>query len=311
MMMSITQSNRIAELLQQQQLPAEFITTIEEFFWPLAQAIAAAHTTSNKSLIIGINGSQGSGKSTLADILNALLSSMPSISSAAKPLSCAVLSIDDLYLTKAQRQHLATTVHPLFATRGVPGTHDIELGLRTINALQNANETSITPLPRFNKAIDDRFDETTWPQFIGRADIIILEGWCVGAKPQTAAQLIEPINALEANEDSDGIWRRYANEALSNDYQNLFNQLDWQIMLAAPSFDCVYQWRKQQEQQLAERIAKNGADNSGVMNDAALKRFIQHYERITRQLLADMPARADWLFTLADTHQIIAARTLS
>lgn len=303
MNMPLATESMIAEIIAEQQLPADFIHTVEVYFWPLAQAIVKAHAVHGKTLVIGINGSQGSGKSTLAEFLAALFRDMS--------LQCAVLSIDDLYLTKARRQHLATTIHSMLGTRGVPGTHDVALGLRTITALKTAEKNTVTLLPRFNKATDDRFDETAWPRFNGRADIIILEGWCVGAEPQTDAELVTPINTLEADEDCDAIWRRYANTALANDYQQLFKQLDWQVMLAAPSFDCVYQWRKEQEDKLAKRMASQGGDTSGVMDAIALKRFIQHYERITRKLLIDMPKRADWLFTLAEDHQILAARTAS
>lgn len=290
----------IADTIQQHRLPASFASTVETWFWPLAQALAEAQHAAGRSLAIGINGSQGSGKSTLADFLAVLLQGWGR--------RCAVLSIDDLYLTKAQRQQLASSVHPLLATRGVPGTHDVELGLATIEQLLNAADNTVTTLPRFNKAIDDRLPTSEWPQFQGRADIVILEGWCVGARPQSTAALAKPINTLEMQEDPQGIWRNYANNALHGNYQTLFNLLDWQIMLAAPSFDCVYQWRKEQEAKLAARVAAQGGDRSGIMDDHALQRFIQHYERITRQLLRDMPPRTDWLFTLSDDHRILAAQ---
>jgi D-glycerate 3-kinase len=292
----------IREAISHHQLPDSFINVVETWFWPLAQRLINAHATAGRSITIGINGSQGSGKSTLADFLAVIFGSMN--------LKCAVLSIDDLYLTKTQRQNLAETIHPLFATRGVPGTHDVALGIQTIEQLLTADSEAITPLPRFNKAIDDRYPETEWPRLEGRPDIIILEGWCVGAKAQPSSALSDPINSLEEQEDPDGVWRHYANDALMNDYQKLFGMLDWKIMLAAPSFDCVYQWRKEQEEKLAARVTAQGGDLSGIMNETSLRRFIQHYERITRQLLIDMPARADWLFRLADDHRIIAAHNL-
>jgi pantothenate kinase-related protein Tda10 len=77
-------------------------------------AAAAAHA---RPLVVGLTGPQGSGKSTLAARLPDLL--------AAAGLNAGVLALDDLYLTKAERQRLAADVHPLFATRGVPGTHDV------------------------------------------------------------------------------------------------------------------------------------------------------------------------------------------
>lgn len=291
---------KIIAAISQHRLADNFFSTVETYFWPLAKAIADKHQRAQRSIVIGINGSQGSGKSTLADFLALLLEHAN--------LRCAVLSIDDLYLTNAQRQQLAKTIHPLFATRGVPGTHDVALGVNTIRSLINATAETITPLPRFNKAIDDRFPCDEWPQFTGVADIIILEGWCVGAQPQSNEQLISPINSLEAIQDADARWRQHVNNTLANDYPALFTLIDWQVMLAAPSFECVFQWRKEQEDKLAEHISQTGGNRHGIMNDDALKFFIQHYERITRQLLIDMPARSHWLFTLADDHQIIAAQ---
>jgi D-glycerate 3-kinase len=293
----------VAIAIHHHQLPDNFAFTVETWFWPLSQAIVELHRQSGRSLAIGINGSQGSGKSTLADFLTVLLKEAG--------LNCAILSIDDLYLTRSQRQQLATAVHPLLATRGVPGTHDVQLGIDVIKQLLSGSADTQTPLPRFNKAIDDRFPQSDWPVYHGRADIVILEGWCVGARPQTAVALHSSVNELEANEDPDGVWRQYVNTMLANEYQTLFRLLDWQIMLAAPSFDCVYAWRKEQEAKLAARIAKNGGDSSGIMNEQSLRRFIQHYERITCQLLSDMPARADWLFTLANDHHIVAAEKKS
>lgn len=289
----------ILKAIQQHQLSDRFYPLIKTWFWPLAERLIQERISLNRSVVVGINGSQGSGKSTLADFLAVMFEH--------SGLKCAVLSIDDVYLTKAQRQQLAQTIHPLLATRGVPGTHDIDLGVKTISQLLQADEDSSIPLPRFNKAIDDRYPEKDWPIFSGRADIIILEGWCVGAHPQNSMELSQPINTLEANEDAQGLWRKYANDSLSKHYPALFNLLDWQIMLAAPSFDCVYAWRKEQEEKLRERVKSKGGNISGIMNDDELYRFIQHYERITRQLLREMPQRADWIFHLSEDHRILSS----
>jgi len=236
---------------------------------------------------VGLCGAQGSGKSTLAAALAALLG--------ARGLKVAALSLDDFYLTRAERQTLAKVVHPLLATRGVPGTHDVALALRTFERLASAG---VTPLPSFDKAIDDRRPDAQWPRLDGPADVVLFEGWCVGARPQPEAMLQAPINALERDEDANGTWRRYVNAALEGPYRPLFEGFDRLLLLQAPSFEVVFEWRREQEQKLARRLEASGGDGRALMNEAQLARFIAHYERLTRHILAEMPSRADVLFAL-------------
>lgn len=143
--------------------------------------------------ILGIAGSQGSGKSTLARIV-------------AEQFGGATLSLDDVYLTRTERQVQAQDVHPLFATRGPPGTHDLRLLHRVLDRLAAAGPGDLTPLPRFDKLADDRMAEADWPVFQGRPTAIILEGWCLGARPQTQPMLALPVNDLEKAQDPDGFW---------------------------------------------------------------------------------------------------------
>ena len=109
----------------------------------------------------------------------------------------AALSLDDLYLTRKERARLAETVHPLLAVRGVPGTHDVDLGLEILEALFEAEPGDCTRMPRFDKAADTRAPATGAHDFEGPADIVVFEGWCVGAEPQDPALLDEPINHLD------------------------------------------------------------------------------------------------------------------
>ncbi|WP_294262023.1 kinase [uncultured Sphingomonas sp.] len=237
----------------------------------VAEALARA---AGRPLVIGICGAQGSGKSTLAASLSARFDDAP------------VLSIDDLYLGRDARQRLAAEVHPLFATRGVPGTHDAALGLELIARFRRGEPLS---LPRFDKATDDRADGTE-PVPAG-AKLLLFEGWCLGAQP---AAVDGPINGLERDEDPDGRWRARVEAALAGPYAALFAQIDLLIFLAAPSFETVADWRWQQEAALA--AARPGA--AAVMSRGEVDRFVVHYERITRRLLADLPGRADvtlWL----------------
>jgi D-glycerate 3-kinase len=258
----------------------------------IANAIQAALPgRAGRPLIVGVCGSQGSGKSTVCNALTTRFRQ--------SGLNVANLSLDDLYLPLADRVTLSEQVHPLLRTRGVPGTHDTKLGIETLVALGRAEQVR---LPRFDKAIDDRRPVADWDAIQGPAQLVLFEGWCLGARPQTIEALAQPVNALEANEDVDGRWRRYVNDALAAEYQTLFAQLDLLVLLAAPSFDVVLKWRTQQEHDL--RQAKG--DSSGVMSDAAVARFIQHYERLTRHVLIEMPARADLVIRLAEDRSVVA-----
>lgn len=240
-------------------------------------------------MIIGINGCQGSGKTTLADALVALLTHD-------HQLKCVAISIDDFYLTKAERTQLAEQVHPLLQTRGVPGTHDVALAVRTLKALTDGDST--VAIARFNKAQDDRAPESQWDTHQGPMDIVILEGWCVGAQAQPFAELIEPINTLEAEEDHEGSWRHFVNAQLQLDYPPLFDLLDVRIMLKAPSFDCVLRWRLEQEEKL-----KQHQQGAGIMSPAQIERFIAHYQRVTESTLQHQPAQVHFLLTLdCDRH---------
>ncbi len=231
-------------------------------------------------LVLGICGAQGSGKSTLADALAAALQR--------RGVAVATLSLDDLYKTKAERLDMAAAIHPLFATRGVPGTHDVDLGVTTLDALARGEAAA---LPRFDKARDDRHPPETWPLAPAATQVLILEGWCVGARPQDEAALVAPANTLEAEEDRDATWRRFVNAALADDYPRLFDRIDLLVLLAAPGFDIVHRWRTQQEHALR-------AHGGGGMADAEIERFIRHYERLTRHILSTMPAYADIVVTL-------------
>ena len=245
---------------------------------PLAERIAGWTAGRRQPLVVGICGPQGSGKSTLSARLEDRLT--------ARGLKVAVLSIDDLYLTRAERLDLARRTHPLLATRGVPGTHDVTLGLSVLDALARPG---VVALPRFDKAADDRAPKADWPVFDGPADVVLLEGWCVGARPQPVEALTAPINALERDEDPDGTWRHYANAALAGPYADLFSRLDRLVLLLAPDFSVVRTWRGEQEARLREQLADPGR----TMDDAALDRFVAHYERLTRWIAADLPEAAD------------------
>jgi D-glycerate 3-kinase len=275
--------------LHHHRIPAARAEDLARVYLPLAAWVAAQKQ--DGPLIVGINGAQGSGKSTLCDFLRLILE-------LCHGQRVAVLSIDDLYLTRAERQTLAREVQPLLMTRGVPGTHDVELGLATLQRLRTTTGTDLTPLPAFDKAADDRRPTADWPVFSGRPDILLFEGWCVGSSLQAEAALREPVNALERDEDADGRWRHFVNRQLATDYRRLFAELDRLIFLRVPDMDRVLEWRTLQEQKLAATAATGGH----IMDAAAIHRFVMHYERLTRHNLAELPARADVTLSLNDDH---------
>lgn len=125
----------------------------------------------------------------------------------------------------------------------------------------------------------------------GPVDVILFEGWCVGARAQGAAALVQPVNALERLEDPDGIWRTYVNDQLDGPYQPLFGMLHDLVLLQPPGFEVVAGWRAEQEAKLRARTGKG-------MDAAELDRFLAHYERLTRWILTEMPDRADWVVPL-------------
>jgi D-glycerate 3-kinase len=276
-------------MLERNRLPGNYLASAQKWFNPVAQLIAEHQSGAGRPWVVAVNGSQGSGKSTFCDYLAALFA-------ADYGLSCAVLSLDDFYLTAPQRRQLALEVHPLFATRGVPGTHDMSLLGRTLDALQAGEPVSI---PRFDKAADDRVPESDWRVIEKPVHIVLLEGWCMGAMAQPVEEMVDPVNALEAREDSDGRWRDYVNGVLSEKFSPLYRRVDEWIMLQAPSFDCVYHWRLEQEQKLAEQQS-----GEGIMSAAEIERFIQFYQRLTEHCLSRLPAKVNHLFQLNHQREI-------
>jgi len=240
--------------------------------------------------VLGISGLQGTGKSTLAaQVVQA---------AEARGLRASVLSLDDLYLDRDARQALARDVHPLLATRGPPGTHEVALGLAAFEAVRTGTPVR---LPRFDKLGDRRLPEAGWPMVQG-LDLLLFEGWCVGTPAEPATALIEPVNTLERDEDPSGTWRRWCNAALARDYPALWAGLDRLLFLQPPGFDVVFDWRLQQE--LALQAAEPGR---GGMDATGVARFVQHYERVSRQALRTLPDLADVVVTLNADRGIVSA----
>ncbi|PCH61942.1 MAG: hypothetical protein COC19_03610 [SAR86 cluster bacterium] len=280
----------IKEFIASQGLPSEYRATIEQWYLPFIDNLNVLLPGFAKPFVLGINGAQGTGKTTLAKFIRHVLTQ--------RDLVVANLSLDDFYLSKAKRQQLADSVHPLLATRGVPGTHDIAQALRVFQSLSDINSTS---LPRFDKLHDDCLPQASWPKLSGPVDVIILEGWCLGLFSQQLKQLSPALNALEEKEDPQLIWRKYVNQQLQTPYQDLFAKIDYLLVLKAPNFESVLKWRSLQESKLPHTHPDQ------LMNKAQLQRFLQFFERLTRHGFNTLDSHANLVFNLDENHGISSA----
>ena len=259
--------------------------TLSSGFPPEAVADALDDAQASGTRVFGIAGLQGSGKSTLAAQMVAL--------ARARGLRAAALSIDDGYLNPGERRRLARTVHPLLATRGPPGTHDVALLCATLDAVRNGD---VVRLPRFDKRHDRRRPPSRWPT-VGPLDLLVFEGWCLKMPAEDDAALAMPVNALERDEDPEGVWRRGCNVALGRDYPTLWARIDRLLWLQPPGFEKVADWRWQQE-----RTRPSGGAR---LSRAGIDRFVQHFERVSRQALRCLPGIADRTWRLDAERRIV------
>ena len=235
-------------------------------------------------LLAGLSGVQGSGKSTLAAQLVH--------DARARGINAIAMSIDDFYFGRRARQKIARDVHPLLATRGVPGTHDIELLERTLDALSRASAPRPASLPRFDKGRDTRAPPSRWSLVTQAPQLIVLEGWCVAIDAQNERALLRPINALERRHDADRRWRTHVNAQLRGPYARIWRRFDLLVLLQAPGFDIVARWRDEQERVLRRRHARH------ALTSADVTRFVEHFERLSRHALRTLPGKADLTIVL-------------
>lgn len=282
----------LKQIQQDEHLPEHWLEDALVWITQLASHLYQLHEQKRHPLCIGINGAQGSGKTTLSLALNRLLTE-------AYGLRCQTLSIDDFYLSHCERKALSGQIHPLLQTRGVPGTHNCDMAISIIQQLKQGKSCLI---PRFDKATDNPLPTNEWQTGVSQPDFILLEGWCVGVPAQSEAQLATPVNTLEANEDAKGEWRDYVQQQLAGPYQTLFAELDFLVFLQAPGFQCVYQWRLEQEEKLARRTQHR--KQNAIMNESQIERFIAHYQRLTEHALARLPSLAHIVIPLDQHHRI-------
>ena len=266
---------------------------IKSFLIPVSQWITKK-TNKKKTLIIGLAGGQGSGKTTISSILSIILKKY-------FRLNVFIVSIDDFYKTRKDRKILSRKKHPLLMTRGVPGTHDIDLMLNFFKKIKSKKFKNLE-VPKFNKAIDDRYKKSLWYKLKSKPDVVIFEGWCVGARAQKASQLKKPINSLEKVHDQDIKWRSHVNNQLKIKYKSLFKQLDGLVYLKAKNFNLLRNWRLKQERKLW--VQTKNKKNLKIMNSGDVINFMQTYQRITQQMFKDAIKSSSIIMNLNSNHQI-------
>ena len=249
----------------------------------------------NKTMIVGLSGGQGTGKTTISSIIKIILEKY-------FKLNVFKISIDDFYKTRKERIILSKKVHPLLKTRGVPGTHDIDMMLNLFRKVK-AKKVKALSLPKFDKSVDDRVSKDKWYKIKSKPDIVIFEGWCVGAKSQSKKQLIKPINSLERLNDQSMKWRKYVNLNLKNKYKKFHSMMDCLLYLKAENFALLRKWRLIQEKKL--KIINKNKKNLKVMNKQEVLNFMMTYQRITEQMFKTAKKFSSIVMTLNNQHQII------
>ena len=262
------------------------------FYLPLSDWIYSTYKKDNKTKIIGLSGGQGAGKSTITGILKLILKKKYG-------LELCIFSIDDFYKTKSERKKMSKKVHPLFLTRGVPGTHDVNLINKTFKNLKKKFFKPVL-IPKFDKSIDDRSKKSKWIKIKKPPNIIIFEGWCIGARHQKESFLKKPLNIIEKKHDRDIKWRKKVNNQLKKPYKKLFSKIDKLVYLKAPSFNHIFQWRLHQEQKL-----KLTSKNKKTMSKSKIKEFIMFYERITKSMMKEFSKISDLTIFLDQKHRSI------
>ena len=269
---------------------------IKSFLIPLCFWINGK-ANKKKPYFVGLAGGQGTGKTPTSSLIEIILSKY-------FKLNVFRISIDDFYKTRKERISLSKRVHPMLLTRGVPGTHDINMMLNFFKKSKSKKFKRLK-LPTFNKAIDDRFSKKHWYDLKKKPDVIIFEGWCVGAKSEKNDTLKRTINSMEKTKDQKQIWRKYVNDQLKTKYRKLYSQLNCLIYLKAKDFSLLQKWRLKQERKLWIKSKKSS--NTKIMSKQDVLSFMQTYQRVTQNMFRYMPKYASIIINLNSNHQIKSA----
>ena len=266
------------------------IGKLNKFYLPLSEWIYSIYSKDFKTKIIGLSGGQGAGKSTITGILKLILKKKYG-------LNICVFSIDDFYKTKNERLRMSKKKHPLFITRGVPGTHDITLLNQTIRKLKQKRFRTVL-IPKFDKSKDDRYRKNKWQKIKIKPDIIIFEGWCVGTTHQNNNELKRPLNLIEKKYDENLKWRKTVNNLIKKRYKNIFNKIDKLVFLKVPHFNYIIKWRWLQEQKM-----KLTTKSKKTMSKTEVKEFIMFYERLTKHMIKNYSKISDLTIFLDKKHR--------
>ena len=269
---------------------------IKSFLIPVCFSIAKK-ANKKKPYLVGLAGGQGTGKTTISSIIKIILEKY-------FKLKVFKISIDDFYKTRKERLNLSKKIHPMLMTRGVPGTHDVQMMINFFKKSKSKNFKKIE-LPNFNKAIDDRAPKKNWYRIKEKPDVIIFEGWCVGAKAELNKTLKKSINSLEKANDQKFTWRKYVNKQLKTNYKKLYSQLNCMIYLKAKNFGLLQKWRLKQEHKLW--LNKKRVSSNKIMSKGDVINFMQTYQRITENMFKKMPKYASIVLNLNSNHQIKSA----
>lgn len=254
----------------------------------LAQEITNWHSISNfpgdkiQPLIVGILAGQGTGKSTLVSLLRQILKDEFG-------LSAVCLSLDDLYLTSADRIQLQSQDSRM-VWRGPPGTHEIDLGLKLLKQIRAQQFPAF--IPQFDKSLQNGAGDRTTSLEIQAADIVLFEGWFVGCRPVSPFQIDQAPPPIVTEADRN--FAKDMNCALHK-YQLLWQEIDRLIVLNPIDYRLSIQWRQEAEAKL------RSPQNPG-MSDAEIVEFVEYFWKSLHPELFILPLlkKPQWVDRVID-----------